>query len=728
MNLPAGIQRDGTLFDSPMWVDGKWVRFQRGRPRKIGGYKGIFLNATGISRGMQMTSTGGLNYVVSGNANGVEQWITDNDDGVGAGPYRYTLSNFTASTDNMWQFDIGYDSTGNSTNNLVAHPGQNLSAIDSTVNTPVLYGTFPGNSNSLSMSKIGVFTFSAYLNGFLAIINGTTTLIGPGQTMSGTGITAGTTVSSVNVVASSSFTGYISGTTFTVTSVTVGVIAVGQTIIGGPGVSVVAGTTITAYGTGTGGVGTYTVSISQTVGTVGTPVAFAGSATVTVLASASMTTGTGVTVTFDNNIAVSGGCVMIHPYLFVYGNNGLIQNSGSGNFQDWVSVTANANNVATGKIVKGLPLRGGTASPSGLFWALDALIRVSFAPTSASGQTLYWNYDLISSQTSIMSSQCVIEYDGMYFWAGVDRFLVYNGVVQELPNSVNQNYFFDNINLIQRQKVWCTKVPRWGEIWWFYPKGSATECNDAVIYNVREKTWYDAGQALGARRSSGVFSEVFPKPLWADNTPLTTVSFTASISSNTMTVTAVSYGTLSIGQLVNGTGIPANTYITAYGSGSGQTGTYTLSYTFSSPISSEVMTVTTYTIWQHEAGTDQVYLTTVDAIQSYFETTTVGAMVNLVGASMQPGDNVWTRLERIEPDFVQSGQMSVTVIGKGYADDNDQSSAPYYFDPTTLKVDMREQRREMRLHFESNTFGGNYETGKVLLSVTTGDTRSTGNP
>lgn len=727
LKFPGGIQRDGTAFDSDYCVDGVWVRFQRTRPKKIGGYKGIFLNATGISRGMQMTSSDGLNYVVSGNANGMEQWITDNDDGVGAGPYRYTLSNFTANTNNLWQFDIGYNSSGSGANTLVGHPGQNLTAIDSITNTPVLYGTFPGSSGSLSMSKVGVFTATAQINGFSAIINGANALIYPGQTMSGTGITTGTTVASVNAVASASFTGYISGTTLTVTSVTVGAIAIGQSIIGGSGVTVTVGTSITAYGSGIGGVGTYTVNLSQTVGSSGSPVSMGGGATTSVVSSLTMTTGSNITVTFDNNISVSGGCVMIHPYLFIYGNNGLIQNTGSANFQDWVSPIANANNVSTGKIVKGLPLRGGSSSPSGLFWSLDALIRVSYQPSVVGGITLYWNYDLISSQSSIMSSSSVIEYDGMYYWCGVDRFLFYNGAVQELPNNLNQNYFFDNINLVQRQKVWVTKVPRWGEIWWFYPRGSSTECNDAIIYNTREKTWYDAGQALGSRRSSGVFSEVFPKPLWADNTPLTTVSLTASVASGTMTVTAVAYGTLAVGQLLVGTGVPSNTYITAVGTlTSGQLGTYTLNNSFT--ITSSILTVTSYTIWQHESGTDQVYLTNVDAIQSYFETPYLGNMLGLVGTNAQPGGNLWTRIERMEPDFVQNGAMTMTVTGQGYADEADQPSSAYSFTHNDLKVDMREQRREMRLRFESNTFNGDYLMGKVILSLTTGDTRSTGNP
>ncbi len=580
MTALPGIQRDGTSLASTRYNDGEWVRFQRGLPRKIGGYTGSFLNATGISRGMAMSAANGLNYVVSGYSAGLEQWVTDTDNGIGTGPYAYSLSNFTVSDVNLWQFDIGYDSTGSATNNLVAHPGQNLLAITSTVDTPVLRGVFPGTPGSLTMSKVGVFTAAGSINGTttftLAALNAR---VGAGQTITGSGIPSGTTVVSVTLL-------------------------------------------------------------------------------VVVMSAAAVTTAS-ITATFDNNIAVSGGCVVLHPYLFVYGNNGLIQNSSAGDFDNWVSADANANNTSTGKIVCGLPLRGGSSSPSGLFWSTDSLVRVSFAPTSAGGQNFYWTYDLISSQTSIMSSKSVIEYDGIFYWAGVDRFLMYNGVVQEIQNDVNQNYFFDNLNFAQRQKVWATKIPRYGEIWWFYPKGAATECTDAVIYNVREKTWYDAGEAIGAQRSAGVFSEVLPKPIWAGN-------------------------------VANSTG--------------------------------------DYTLWQHETGTNEIYLTSVNAIRSYFETANLGFLTGTVGATQKPGDNVWTRIERVEPDFVQTGDMTVVVTGRGYAEDVNRESDPFTFTPSTLKIDMREQRREMRLRFESNTENGDYQTGSVLLSLTTGDVRSTGNP
>ena len=58
------------------------------------------------------------------------------------------------------------------------------------------------------------------------------------------------------------FTGSISGTTLTVTAITNGTIAAGQSLFG---VGVTNETVITALGSGSGGLGTYTVNLSQTV-------------------------------------------------------------------------------------------------------------------------------------------------------------------------------------------------------------------------------------------------------------------------------------------------------------------------------------------------------------------------------------------------------------------------------------------------------------------------------
>ena len=75
-----------------------------------------------------------------------------------------------------------------------------------------------------------------------------------------------------NYLNSAAFTGYISGYTLTVTNVSSGTISL-DTVISGSGVA--ANTLISNYGTGTGGAGTYTLSIGQNVGSSTSPISMA---------------------------------------------------------------------------------------------------------------------------------------------------------------------------------------------------------------------------------------------------------------------------------------------------------------------------------------------------------------------------------------------------------------------------------------------------------------------
>jgi len=98
----------------------------------------------------------------------------------------------------------------------------------------------------------------------------------------------------ISAPSSAIFTGSISGTTLTVTSVQSGVIAVGQAIFGQ---GIAQNSVITALGTGSGGVGTYTVSDSQTVtstaiNSVASPAIVTGSISGTTLTVSAVTSGT----------------------------------------------------------------------------------------------------------------------------------------------------------------------------------------------------------------------------------------------------------------------------------------------------------------------------------------------------------------------------------------------------------------------------------------------------
>jgi len=72
-------------------------------------------------------------------------------------------------------------------------------------------------------------------------------------------------------------------------------------------------------------------------------------------------------------------------------------------------------------------------------------------------------------------------------------------------------------------------------------------------------------------------SEWQPLTRKVGQTMLTSGVYTASISGTTMTVSAVTSGTIQVGQLITGTGVTTNTKIVALGTGTGGTGTYTVS-------------------------------------------------------------------------------------------------------------------------------------------------------
>ena len=672
LDTKPGIQRDGTVIDMNYYTDGKWVRFQRGRPRKMGGYIQITDQLAGPCRGMYIDPKNGFTTIFSGYSDGLQSLVV-NQYGVGTGITDLTITQigsntaFIKSANNMWQMDSMFDSAGTGNELLIAHPGQNLAAIDSQVNTHILQG----NAAGTVLSEVGIFTIT-------------------GCTVSGGSLTT------ITLPTGGTSNGWVG----------VGQIVTGTNIITNP---------------------TYVTAVSGTSVTI----------------SANANNGTGLSFTFDNDIQVSGGCVVLHPYLFVYGNFGLIQNASALNAQNWVSATANKTYVASTKIVKGLPVRGGANAPSGLFWALDSLIRVSYVPTTVTvgttSSTFYWRYDIISSQTSILSSQCVIEYDGIFYWIGIDRFLMYGGTVKEIPNSFNQNYFFDNLNFAQRQKVWAQKIPRFGEIWWYYPKGTATECTDAIIYNIRENCWYDAGQANGARRCAGYYSQVFHYPVAAQ----WETSINGGIATGTITNAGTAYtnGTYSYKTLTTVTGVGTGATATIVVAGGIVTSVtinnrgknYAVGNTVTATLSAgsgfvfTVSTLMNFTpVWQCEVGVDQVTNTTYNAIESLFETSDLGLVSGGPSEPTLTGVNRWLRLERVEPDFVMSGQMSLYITGRPYAQSADKVSNAYLFDANTGKIDMKEQRRELRLRFVSNVAGGDYQLGKVLLDADTGDVRGYG--
>jgi hypothetical protein len=523
-----GIKRDGTKFEGDNYVDGQWVRFQRGLPRKIGGYRAISKYLREVSRALHEFTQNSLTYVHSGSANLLERFYIDNGFNTSVITNR-TPSTLAADPNNMWQFDA-IAAPGLGGMQLVAQVAPNLNCICNADGGQLFYGDLFGTAPLQPVTNLP--------------------------------------------------TGY----------------------------------------------------------------------------------------------SLSGGVAVLHPYTFIFGNDGYVAWSVAGDPTDYTSLGSAAANIASQKIVRGVALRGGPGnSPSGLFWSADSLVRASFI-----GGDAIFQFDTISTQSSILGANTVIEYDGIFYWVGTDRFLMFNGVVREVPNNLNLNYFFEGLNQSQRQKVFAMKVPRYGEIWWCYPRGEAIEPSHAVIYNVRENTWYDC-ELPNNGRSAAVSPTVFPKPLMTGVVP--------TAAAEEIRVTEAS-----------------DTRITETGGDVRVT---------------EDSGDDQYRLWVHEVGVDDIDGINIQPVLSFFETGDLSLPV--IGQ-----ENKALQVLMVEPDFVQSGDMTMQVTGRANARAPEVSTEPHtiYETPPTPQdqvVYFKTQRRELRFRFESNAIGGDYQMGLILGHLQPGD-------
>ena len=552
-SLP-GIKRDGTRFEGDQYVDGQWVRFQRGLPRKMGGYRSINKFLRGLPRALTEYTQDLLTYIHAGSANRVERFFIDGTYNTSVITDRTPFAGFTPNDGNMWQFATAYDTNGG--NQIVAQVAPNLDCICNSEGGALFVGDLLGTSALTQVTLV------------------------------------------------------------------------------------------------------------------------------------------------PSNFSATGGTVVLPPYTFAFGNDGYAAWSVPNNPSDFVGSGAGNAYLTGQKIVKAMPLRGGPGnSPSGLFWSADSLIRGSYV-----GGTAVFQFDTISAQSSILSANSVIEYDGIFFWIGTDRFLTFNGVVREVENNINLNFFFDNLNYSQRQKVFAMKVPRFGEIWWCFPFGDSMEPNHAICYNVREGTWYDTALPNGGR-GAGLFPAVFNKPLmtgvFPDLLPTDTrvteqyygdQDTNPSLTLDFITPLYVAHDRLNAGVRITE---DENVRVTEE-SGEPQ-----------------------YKFWVHEVGTDEIDGLTLNPIQSYFETADLCMPVT-------SGVNKALQVLMLEPDFVQSGDMTVAVHGRANARSPEVETEPMMFPETASTpqeqvVFFKTQRRQLRFRFESNTLGGDYQMGLVLAHVQSGD-------
>lgn len=772
-----GIQRDGTQFNSLSYIDGQWCRWYLGKPKKIGGYSLIDPGELEIIRNLYEVNKQNSVDIYLGRPSTVG-FTNTNLSGIASPEVDRTPINFITDPNNIWTFDlytnasaptlilpfnplatamssntvtitvpdssifyngqivlingaIGFDGLSASQLNVAAE----ITIASGTTLTYVVGGSaaltgIAGGGNNVTLS----FEASINLaNNALAAVNGSnivtvtvadTSIFYNGQVINISGATTfeGLTVGQLNINAAITIT---SGITFTY-------------VVGGSA----------ATGTGSGGganIELSYVNISTYLIAHAAPNASDINNNVqTNIYWGDINASTALTLIDPINLPLaSSGVVVNYPYIFSYGNDGVVNYTTTPN--DWVDAISVA--IAGTKIIKGIITRGGSNSPSLLFFSMDAVIRATFT-----GGFPAFNFDTIQSNTSILSQYCVVTNFNIVFWIGVDQFYLYNGVVRPLENDMNKDYFFNNLNYAYRNKVFGWLNLRHNEIWWHWPKGNATECTDILIYNYKEERWYDS--VLG--RSAAYPPNFLSYPVLADSNAILnrfdpSINVTLPIPNNGIaTVDLMSVVTVSLnvitnlqtGNLVtiagatgfNGiTGGQLNiqapitvtsgpfvnttfTYVSggtanATGSGGGAAITYT-----------QTLPNYCYGLWIHEFGNDMVLFNRTYAIQAYFETNLKSIF------EKDPSQDRNLRARRIEPDFIQTGEMNLVINYRSFAQSTIYSSTPYIFLPgqeavELAKIDTTQMGRLVSFRFESNTIGGFYQMGKVLLNYSLGDVR-----
>ena len=138
-----------------------------------------------------------------------------------------------------------------------------------------------------------------------------------------------------------------------------------------------------------------------------------------------------------------------------------------------------------------------------LIWTDTSLYSMQFVgPPYTFGLNLINNGSGLAGPTAALATSIGV------FWMGVDSFFSYTGSVQKLPCSV-QSYVFDDINTGQIFKTVAFSNARFDEIGWFYCSSSSIEIDRYVCYDYGDNVWTYGNLSRTAWLDQGI--ESYPR-------------------------------------------------------------------------------------------------------------------------------------------------------------------------------------------------------------------------
>ena len=133
-----------------------------------------------------------------------------------------------------------------------------------------------------------------------------------------------------------------------------------------------------------------------------------------------------------------------------------------------------------------------------LVWTNTSLYTMQYV-----GAPVVWGTQIVGENISIVGPNAVAYANGTSFWMGIDKFYVYDGILQQLPCSLRR-FVFSDINYLQMAQVFASTVEAYHEIWWFYPSTDSTTCDKYVVYNYMDSVWYHGTMDRSAWLDSGL--------------------------------------------------------------------------------------------------------------------------------------------------------------------------------------------------------------------------------
>ena len=104
------------------------------------------------------------------------------------------------------------------------------------------------------------------------------------------------------------------------------------------------------------------------------------------------------------------------------------------------------------------------------------------------GPPFTFSFNQVGTNCGLISPHSGVDYDGRTYWMDYDNFYVFDGTVRKLDCTVRR-FVFDNLNIDQKDKVFCGVNSEFTEIIWLYPSKNSTECDSYVIFSPEENYW-----------------------------------------------------------------------------------------------------------------------------------------------------------------------------------------------------------------------------------------------